>query len=303
MRTYSKAIFILLLFVVLLSPVKVEATDAPEVYPIGIVIDIHPCDASNVSDDYYYVDIVAPREDVESFIKTPTATYRFPDDLLNSVYSSSENEWVSVILFMEYNEWVNQECRTIFYSDAFDSEQIPFDQYKVVIYEDGQEPVESSIYDSSESATYDHPFGYKTFYNPESKAFSRAYYEAETFYGGGVNFDGLLYFLIGVFAVLISVFVLMESFIYLVARQGWKSVLITLGFNALVFLIAYLQVIEIYGKLTNVALILGIILIPGIYTIKVLLVKRYTIGAHQISILISVIYYGLYFFFTAFQLT
>jgi len=225
-------------------------------------------------------------------------TDSIPEDLKTSEYRDYDNEWISVILYLEEANWRNEVCRTTFYSYFYMTEDFPFSQYKVVVYEEGQEPVESPVYLTSESATQEHPVGYKTIYDSSAQTFERFHYEAEIFTGNNGPWGGLLIIIAIIFVVLISAFVLMESFIYLVSRQGWKTVLITLGINAFVFLIVVIQTIIGYGNYRIVFMILGLVFVPGIYAIKILLINKYAARATKVSIFISVVYFVIYFYYS-----
>ena len=299
MRTQYKVILIIMFFVVLMIPIKVGASVPPEAYPVGIVIDIDSCSESEDNEDTYIVDIVVPRVDVADQMSTTLHyTDSTPEDLKTSAYRDVDNEWISAILYLDEAEWRNEVCRTTFYSYAYTIEEFPFSEYKVVVYEEGHEPVESPIYQSSQSATQEEPGGYKTVYDSSTQTFARLNYEAEIFRGNTGEWDGIIIFIIIVFIILISAFVLMESFIYLVSRQGWRAVLLTLGINASVLLIVVIQTVIGFRNYRIVFMILGLVFVPGIYTIKVLLINKYAARATKVSILISVVYFVIYFYYT-----
>ena len=46
-------------------------------------------------------------------------------------------------------------------------------------------------------------------------------------------------------------------------------------------------------------MILGMILVPGIYAIKILILRKHAYSVFKVSILISLVYYAIYFFYTA----
>jgi len=302
MKKYGKAIFLVLLFVMVLIPIGGCATQPSEAYPVGIVIDVDKSglDISLYRGDYF-IDIVVPRSEVSDLLTpSPKQSPYYPDALYVSAYADRDNEWVSVSLYLEdTGRYIENDERTIFYADYTNAEDIPFSQYKVAVYYSDEEPiVSSSTFETSDSAMNDRPMGYKTVYYASSQTFESQYYVPET-YPGGVDFGGLVYFIIVVFVVLIFVFVLMEGLIYLIARQGWTAVLISLVVNACVFLITVLQVIGVYGKYNMVLMILGMILVPGIYAIKILILRKHAYSVFKVSILISLVYYAIYFFYTA----
>lgn len=300
MRKQFMAILKVLLLVVLLIPAG-GCLSAPEIYPVGIVVDVDISGVDLHQNGHYFIDIVVLRSEVSEILTiTPLQRPAYHTGLYNSVYADRDNEWVSATLYLDesFRKQFNDDG-IIFYSHLTHVDQIPFSQYKVVVYYDLEEPAVSSVFETSDSAMYDNPAGYKTVYFPASETFERVYYEAEVEpaeFGTGNSF---IYFIIVVFVVLISAFVLMESFIYLVARQGWRAVVITLGFNVLVFFISVMQTLDMYGKYNMVFLILGMIFVPVIYAIKILLMKKHAPLAYKISILISVVYYAIYFYYTA----
>ena len=208
---------IIMFFVVLMIPIKVGASVPPEAYPVGIVIDIDSCSESEDNEDTYIVDIVVPRVDVADQMSTTLHyTDSTPEDLKTSAYRDVDNEWISAILYLDEAEWRNEVCRTTFYSYAYTIEEFPFSEYKVVVYEEGHEPVESPIYQSSQSATQEDPAGYKTVYDSSTQTFARLNYEAEIFTGNGVDFGGLLIFIIIVFIIFSWSFYLNHFFILII---------------------------------------------------------------------------------------
>ena len=117
---------------------------------------------------------------------------------------------------------------------------------------------------------------------------------------GGYNpsgfFDSLLFLLFAFFAVIVFVFGLMESLIYLIAKQGKYAVFISLGFNLLALGYAFLQISVMLDSYQTMAIIIGILLVPSLYAGKILLLHRYAYLTYKIAILFSVIYYTIYFF-------
>lgn len=300
MKHNIKAILIVLLFVVILIPLSACAIDPPRIYPVGIVVDVDISGVSPHAHQVFFVDIVVPRSEVLELLRSePEQSLYYPTELYNSVYGDRDNDWVSATLYLEetHRRPFNDDGAT-FFDLLHDVDEIPFSQYKVVVFNAYEEPVVSSVFEADESAMYDDPVGYKSVYYAEGETFERVYYEAEVEPYEFGSRNTLIYFIIAAFVVLISVFVLMESFIYLVARQGSKAVLITLGFNAFVFLMAVMQTLDIYGKYNMVFLILGMIFVPGIYTIKIMLMKKHAPLAYKICIFITVVYYAIYFYYT-----
>lgn len=292
-----KAILLVLLFVVLLSPVKVSATQPSYMWPLGIVVEIDSCNPDHVNNVKYIVDVVVLKEELTEFNEQPNNYPIYPDNLINSEYSNIDNEWISVLQFAHYHEWDNGHCDSIMFGYGDTLEWMEITQYKIVIYESGKDPVESKVYFTTNLATWDDPSGFKHIYDPNTQTFSLQGYEAELI--GGYNpgfFNSLLFMLVAFIGVIVFLFGLMESLIYLISRQGKHAVLIPLLFNLLALGYAFLQTSDILWEYQTIAIIGGILFIPSLYAGKILLLHRYSYMTYKISILFSVIFYTIYFF-------
>lgn len=299
MRKKSRAIFMVLLFVVMLSPVRISATEPSFLYPTGIVIEISECDESINDYDDFIIDVIVKRDDyLGNILAVPNNWPVLPDDLLTSEYASSTSEWMSMILYDSDAYWNNETCRTLFYEYAYDEEDFPFSEYRIVVYEKGQDPVVSKTYFTSNSATWENPNGFKIIYHRDDQTFSLQGYEAEMIGGYNPGFFNSYMFLIVMFmGVVLFIFGFMESVIYLIAKQGKNAILISLGCNILAIAYVLSQFIDFFRIGEQLYGILGLFLIANLYVGKVFLLHRYSPLVYRISILFSVLFYCIFTFF------
>jgi hypothetical protein len=299
MKKQMKAIVMILLFVMLISPVKVNATQPEELYPLGVIVEIIPCSPNEVLYDDFIVDIVIKKEELFEYNEVPFNWPILPSDLLFSEYADLENEWVSALLYIRHSEWDNTTCSSIMFGFGETLENLGVTEFKVVVYEKGQDPIVSIPFTTDSLASYEDPIGYKIIYNPIEKTFIQQGYEAEWsggYNGGFVNFE-LIILIFG--AVLISIFGAMESLIYLLGRSRSKAIYISLGFNMLVVLLFGLQFTGagFYYIIENMFLTISLVIIPAIYLGKIWMLYKYAPHVYKVSILISITYYAVYFYF------
>jgi len=293
-----KTIGILLFFVVLISPINVNATQPDELYPVGVVVDIIPCSPDEVLYNDFIVDVVIRKNETYDINEVPFDWPILPEELLNSEYADLDNEWISMLLYKQYSEWENADCSSIMFGYGEELQYLGVTDFKVVVYEKGQDPIESIPFTTDSLASYEDPVGFKIIYNPIEKTFIQQGYEAQ--WSGGYNegfFSSFEFIIFAFVAVLIFIFGAMESMIYLLGRSRSKAIYIALGFNMLIVLLFGFQFIGLYQIFEDMFLILSLVIIPSIYIGKIWLLYKYAPHVYKVSILISMTYYAVYFYF------
>lgn len=147
MRKQIKAIFMVLLFVVLLSPIKVAgfSYDMNPSYK-GVYVEIDNC----VEQDDYYIDIVVLKAEIDDSVSPSGAGYPYPSSINSNEYGDYSNEWISMSKFYDPGPTIRETCRVNFYGQIEDVSEVPFSEYKVIIYDDGELIASSVEYPMSE---------------------------------------------------------------------------------------------------------------------------------------------------------
>ena len=302
MKKHISAIFVLLLFVMLLSPVRVSAFQPIEKFPQGIVVEITPCDIVEEKYDTYLVDVVVRKDELEYFRSTPfdwsTEPYMDSERLLDSEYANLDNEWISLLLYIG-EDYINDKCGAFMFGHYYLQEDFGFTEFKVVIYEKGEEPVVSGIISTDFLASWENHTGHKIIYNHENGFFSLREYEIEyndTDFTGILGFFNSLQFIVMVILFfIVGSFALFESFIYLISRQGKKAVLIAFIFNSLVVGLVVIQLGEFLVLTTEpVFRFVFMWVAASLYVSKVVLLDKYAYTTFKVSILFSSIFYVIF---------
>ena len=287
----KKILISLFAIVTLISSLKVSAFSPMPPSPLGIIIEIDGCDSGSAVDSRYFVDVIVKEEDIRDYMLDDgllRSDAAIPEELYDSEYSNQENEWVSLSLHYMYdNDWIRESCITNYFRYNEYVDELPFAEYKLVVYEEGKTAVVSKVYFTSNLASRVDLVGFKHIYDPVTQTFSLQGYEAE-FYT--VNPHWTDYMMTGLIPVVVLIAVslgLLESFIHYLMNKGKKAVLISLVFNLTALAYLSLLVTDISIRLKTLAFLGGIFIIPGIYAGKILLLHKYTYYAERLSVILS----------------
>lgn len=300
MTKHIKTLMMILFFGLLLSPIRINAMQPVEPFPLGIVVEVDGCVESNTVGDKYIVDVVIQKAEIQNespgFNTVPDYSPIFPDALVDSAFADYDNEWISLLLFSKYNEWHNSLCSSIMYYSLESIDFLEFTEFKVVVYEEGNEPVISKVYFTKNLATWEDTTGFKIIYHPSDQSFSLQGYEAEFNPGSYGTYDWIWVLVAIAIVIVVGIFGFMESAVYLIGRQGKRATLIPLGFNLMAFGFIVLQSMNLFFSNNDIMVILGLLLIPGVYAGKVLLLYKYETTCFKVSILFSAMFYAIYLY-------
>ena len=236
----KKLIISVFVLIVLFTSFEVSAFSPAPPSPIGIVIEIDGCIDEDVDDDTYYIDLLVKKADIENEMLDDGLLRRndaIPDEAYENEYANPESEWISLSLHYMYDEdWRRERCSMNYFDYIEHINYLPFSEYKIAIYEKGEVPIISKTYFTTNIATWDDVDGFKHIYNPLDKTFSLKGYTAEYESGGTSFFDLMQFIYIGMIVLFVLGFGIIESFAYLVSKQGWRPLFISLGFNMLAIL-------------------------------------------------------------------
>jgi hypothetical protein len=211
----------------------------------------------------------------------------FPDELEGGEYTDFDNEWISIIYFFDYPDFYNTGCSINFFSYE-DLDYFSIYEFRIVVYQKDEETVTSVTYSTDLLPSYEHRDGFIFVYNPETKGFTKTAVTAEYPDSSSV-WNGMEVFIAMIIFIVIIVFGLLESFVYLISRRGKEIAWISLLGNGVVLAYCY-KVVSSIGLSGIWGAVLMVYIILNIYTGKVLLIRKYDENAAGVSILFSVVY-------------
>lgn len=277
-----------LLFIV---PTIVSGAVAPYAEDLGLIIKVEDCALSNVVDNYYF-DISARSVELSERFNGDTAE-QYPSFIDLTTYGDFTSEWVSVSKFDIYNgQGYQTDCKTQYYEYMDSKDQIPFTEFKVVVYQNQSIVAESDVYDVLSVVTDTNDLdGHMVVYNIENGTFLLEPYATEYVEFNNPYADTIGWIIIAVFIVLgilaFSVLVLIEPIIMLLSKKGMSITLLSLILNGLS--LGIMLVPFVIDSLQGPVAFLFFIVAEAVLVFKVLRIRKENPKAKVVSLIFSII--------------
>ena len=152
----------------LIDPLEVSAfTPAIEPMYRGIYVEAVGCSES--SD--YFIDVVVLKNEADEFIDLDADVVEYSSAVDLSEYGDFDNEWISLSKFYSIGATTRDGCTVNFFGDIDDLTEIPYNEYRVVVYRNDELLSVSDSY-NTENISYGDTFGDMIQYVEETNEFN-----------------------------------------------------------------------------------------------------------------------------------